>query len=506
MNSVAKPQRRTRKMLRALGFATLVFVTLAALAYGAINLWGRLEWNRTKKELLAKGEPLSASELVLPKVSDERNFYGTKSWKGLPWKAEEEQISRPEEYDRRDPFGVLFWREADGRRQSLAALAKTGNFYFQGGRLTDLEGFARLFRDNKIAQDGGGSSAATVLSGLERVAPLFAEIEEGSMRPEARAPYDIDWTMLHEVRIPHIGPFLALAQNLRLRAIAQAAEGQPPAAAADILLILRLSAVLRPDPFFISKLVQRACIVLSIHTFWECNILASWNDDELEKIQQAFAACHPAEDVMAGLRWERGVTNEWFGRRPSRKEFIDLFRIMEGMTDSNPQKVSELGFRFYPEGFLLADQAALNRSLQREIEIVKDNDISGAKELELSKGPQPFWLHPYANFVFSNLKGEPIRAMNVQIQLNLAQVACALERYRLANGAFLASLETLVPDFLVAIPCDPITHKSIGYRLASPDNYVLTCTAIKSVSKNANPPDDIWTWKRLLPRPSAGER
>jgi hypothetical protein len=50
--------------------------------------------------------------------------------------------------------------------------------------------------------------------------------------------------------------------------------------------------------------------------------------------------------------------------------------------------------------------------------------------------------------------------------LVLADCAAALERHRLATGAPPASLADLVPTFLPAIPIDPLTDTSLGYRIA----------------------------------------
>jgi hypothetical protein len=50
--------------------------------------------------------------------------------------------------------------------------------------------------------------------------------------------------------------------------------------------------------------------------------------------------------------------------------------------------------------------------------------------------------------------------------LVLADTAAALERHRLATGAPPATLADLVPTFLPAIPVDPLTDTSLGYRIA----------------------------------------
>jgi hypothetical protein len=48
-----------------------------------------------------------------------------------------------------------------------------------------------------------------------------------------------------------------------------------------------------------------------------------------------------------------------------------------------------------------------------------------------------------------------------------------LERYRLANGQFPATLEALAPKFIVKLPHDVITGQSLKYRRTDDGQFVL---------------------------------
>ena len=63
------------------------------------------------------------------------------------------------------------------------------------------------------------------------------------------------------------------------------------------------------------------------------------------------------------------------------------------------------------------------------------------------------------NFV----KAESVTAQN-QSYVGQAQIACALERCRLAHGEYPATLAALVPDFIGKIPRDIIDGKEPTYR------------------------------------------
>src|ERR1035441_5437059 len=60
-----------------------------------------------------------------------------------------------------------------------------------------------------------------------------------------------------------------------------------------------------------------------------------------------------------------------------------------------------------------------------------------------------------------------------QTRVNLAIVACALERFRVAQGQFPESLEPLSPRFLSQSPHDIITGAPLIYRRTQDGQFIL---------------------------------
>jgi hypothetical protein len=60
-----------------------------------------------------------------------------------------------------------------------------------------------------------------------------------------------------------------------------------------------------------------------------------------------------------------------------------------------------------------------------------------------------------------------------QESIDLARVAIALERYRLAHGEFPESLDALAPQFMEKIPHDIIGGKPLHYRRTDDGQFVL---------------------------------
>ena len=60
-----------------------------------------------------------------------------------------------------------------------------------------------------------------------------------------------------------------------------------------------------------------------------------------------------------------------------------------------------------------------------------------------------------------------------QASVDLARVACALERYRLAHGEYPEKLDALVPQFIEKLPHDIINGQPLHYRRMDNGKFVL---------------------------------
>ena len=65
------------------------------------------------------------------------------------------------------------------------------------------------------------------------------------------------------------------------------------------------------------------------------------------------------------------------------------------------------------------------------------------------------------------------KCARAQAFADLARVACALERYRLANGQFPETLEALAPKFIEKLPHDVINGQPLKYRRTDDGQFVL---------------------------------
>jgi hypothetical protein len=60
-----------------------------------------------------------------------------------------------------------------------------------------------------------------------------------------------------------------------------------------------------------------------------------------------------------------------------------------------------------------------------------------------------------------------------QAYLDLARVACALERFRLVNNHYPETLDALAPRFIATMPRDVVSGQPLHYRCTPDDRFVL---------------------------------
>jgi hypothetical protein len=85
-----------------------------------------------------------------------------------------------------------------------------------------------------------------------------------------------------------------------------------------------------------------------------------------------------------------------------------------------------------------------------------------------------------------------------QTMLNLSQVICALERYRIDKGSYPEFLLSLTPKYITKLPHDLVTGTALIYRLGSPDQFTLYSTGWDAKNHGGvpgnSPVQGDWVW------------
>jgi hypothetical protein len=453
-----------------LGFASLL--TLVAVFYAVEDWRGSAAWKRHCRELEAIGEKGEIASLIPPPVPDGQNLAMAPLLKPIF------------EYDRgphvqwHDPAAMERLRRIDIEQRGVPRRpdCKWGNLY--AGSLTDLDSFRRFYLGNtnypQAAADAGAGQV--VLSALTKYGAELDELKAAAaQRPLSRFPINYLEEPPTGVLLPHLAIVKRLAQACSLRATARLDLGQPGEALDDIELGFRLSAALRDEPLLIDHLVRIATLQIVIQSVREGLARHAWSAAQLARMELHLAAIDLLAEHQLAMRGERAygaATIEYIRRQGWHFDPAMLF-------DQNADCLTVLSLRLIPGGWCQQNKVRGSQILQNSSLAavdLKTRRVDPQKCIDGEQAVDDLRNGPYTVFVKLLLPAvtkATSKSARLQTYVDCARVACALERFRLAQGRLPDALAGLVPQFLPAVPSDVIDGQPLRYRLAASGEPLL---------------------------------
>ena len=469
-------------VLRRRFFALACVLTLIVLVVMEEDWRGWRAWNNFKTEWEAKGEKFDLSSLIPPAVPDGQNFGMSTVWiaqmhagfandttKAPAWYGD--RINAPD-VTRWLPYLPLETTRTNDNR----APVHLGDW--QRAEPTDLKAWQEYYRTppaNHAATEFAfppqlQMPADDVLLALGKYDPVIAQLQKDSQRPAAQFPINYDTGSAWSILLPHLAWLKKSSMVLALRASAEVAKGDTASALNDEKLIWRFTDASQTEPFLISHLVRVAEIRIGMQPVWEGLAQHRWSDADLAELDQGFSRFDFLKDFELAARGERNVTLnavEYLRRTGHWIEFRDppspaLCLLPRAFYYQNEVTLGRL------------DQQWILASADPEKRIVSPSRVSQTEELALRE--LGLYYSPYRVLARSFVPGVSSavkRFAEAQATVDLARVAIALERYRLAHGAFPDSLDVLAPQFLASVPHDVIDGQPLHYRRTSDGQFVL---------------------------------
>ena len=475
----ASPGQVLWRMAKKLLFVAVCLLTLIALFYAEENWRGKHDWEKYKREWEAKGEKFDFASFVPPPVPDDQNFAMTPLLAPL-------FDFNPEPLQ----SGQSRWRDTNGyaRLTDFASgLFAMGTWHqelrrWKNARTNDAAIWMLALETNSA--DGPFTStteaASELLKDFEKYRPELDELEAASHRPYSRFNIDYQTEPPFEILLPHLAAMKRFAQVLQLRARAEIVLRQTDAAHKDIDLMLALSRSMKDEPIDISALVEYAMMHMAIGEIHQGLMMHEWTDAELADWETELGKIDLLTESIQVRRGERALTLsslDYFAR--NRRELGLLSGIgYEGKTDDPP--IDPLVF--LPTGWFRQNQVVIARLSQElfltpvdaahhRVDAVAAAKINERLDQEKIHGFPPY--HIFARFLLPALSGVITKVAAEQEQVDEATLACALERYRLANGSYPDSLVGLAPKFIASIPNDVISGDALKYRRTDDGSFVL---------------------------------
>jgi hypothetical protein len=480
--------RSWRWFIRFLGLGVVIL-----LFYGEENWRGKRAWTRYESQLAAQGEPMSLAALVPPPVADESNFVMTPFWVSARldnvtprYQAASKLINTPPTKPKHVsswvmvPVDLRAWHVAFQRADSDAR--QEGTKRPGSGPIP-----AKPLEESAVSTNFTAREAATgVLAGLSECDALFEELRAGSRRPCSRFNLDYAAANPSGILLPHLTQLKGLCQILQLKARAELELGRADEAFDDVSLMLELTDASRREPIIISQLVRIAQLSIAMQPIALGLASHQWSDAQLRALQERLSRFDFCADYRQALQGERVVfgggmidyllktrgkqgTTGVFGNSGSGS--FDPESLILNLAPSGWFYFEKLNYtRLFEENLLPTIDPArhrINPGLSHQAEGRLNSMLSNAPPVLFSKH------RLFSALLLPALTRGCEKAAFAQTSVDLAALACALERYRLAHGQFPDSLEALVPGLIPTLPRDIINGEPLHYRRTQDGRFVL---------------------------------
>lgn len=444
------------------GLIALVgLITFVALLITEENWRGKHDWERYKSEWEAKGERFDLAGVAPPPVPDDQNFFMAPIWAGV---LNKQWDPKTQDWKLRDTN--IIDRLRMQRDANLPGVeSPNGGGSWEKGRITDLKPWQDYYRQAALQTNlfpvppQSRAPAEDVLLALSKSDSAIEELRQASRRPYARFPinYDAGFDAV-AASLDHFAELKRCAQMLQLRTIAELQLGRTEDALADTKLMLGLTDALRTEPFLISHLVRVALASITLQPIWEGLAQHKWSDSQLAELGEALAKEDFLADYQFAMRGERACGNEAMAR----------YRVGHFSTGSD--NAQDLPRWLMPGGFFYQNQIVVDRLYQQfslpavdaaarrvHVEMCTTNALNAALGART-----PYTI--FARLLFPAFQKAALRFARLQASSDMASVACALERYRLAHGDYPATLDAIAPQFIDKVPHDIINGQPLHYR------------------------------------------
>ncbi len=509
-SSVAPPSklRHLLSVTRSSMFLLASLFTVLALSWAVENWRGARAWSAAKRDLVARGEPLSIDQLLHKVPMDESNFAATPLLRGLL-----------DYYPPGDPLRQQnAWRDPHilGRLRAISLpptrtlraprpseLAAQDHDENGSDSRMDLMRYALGIRmrpqtcppdlDPALAERYGFLApgrkwkkptnevqiaasildpAGEVLAYLQRFEPELQEIADAVRRPLSQFP--VHWEEDYQALLPHLAPLKQFDVMFSVRAAARLRKQDIAGAFADATTCLRLANAMGSEPLPISQLVGIGLHGIAVKALWEGMAGRQWNADQFAAFQTELARFNFQKQMINAFRGDRIAQNSFLDKFNQRRMSVDA--VASGDTQPGPLA---LVLPWVP-GWIRQNQVRVNRyddlALRQLTDARWPASLVGAPDQEaLLRGAGIAQNTPYSllgYMLVPDLPKAQTKAARGQTLNQLAMVGCALERFRLEHGGYPKGLSELTPRELPGTIQDPMAGAPLQYEPTSDQSAV----------------------------------
>jgi hypothetical protein len=219
---------------------------------------------------------------------------------------------------------------------------------------------------------------------------------------------------------------------------------------------------------------------------WEGLAAHRWSDVQLQSLQATLQKF----DFISALNHSLEAEKVWGNLtialiRDKRTPNLFASMMEEDKKVESWAREADKAFQKCPRDWFDAEQQNYNRVCEERL--LKGYDIAAKRvyprvvdenihQMEKTLGGKGTWVKDHLAFAKAFLPAlgrVHFKLAGAQGSADLATIACALERHRLATGKYPKGLAELAPRFLKQVPHDLITGEPLHYQLTDDGQFLL---------------------------------
>ncbi len=352
--------------------------------------------------------------------------------------------------------------------------------------------------------------------GLEKNAENLATIHEYL----TNAPTQLPGGYKNFPKLPK-NPFIlkrSTAQWLAASALNNIHNQAPELVTRDIQALCALANMHSDDPTLVNAMIRVAIAGIALSSTWEAIYgITNWTEPDLKRLQTSLEQL----DLLKVL--EKGITGE---RNFGLANFESILNeeshfSMQGPTATpHPGEViaetvwrntvaneDVLFYLRFMQGYVEAARQLRKSQNYREMQ----RFISASStSCEQTLGSWQKYRYVFSMISIPNFMRVPESPVRNETMRRFCMVAIALKRHQLLHGTLSSTLSELTPEFLPAVPIDPMDGQSMRYQLKSDGSYLLYSVGMNGKDEGGDPAvdkakkgADIWAGRDAVwPQPA----
>ena len=465
---------------------TAICVAIIASAVGLhlfANWRAEVRWQNYCTAARARGVKLTLAEFAPPEIPDAENFAALPMFKAI----RNGGVQRPMKLPR-----------AGGTQPDFGNPLKAEPF--------DWAKWQTLFKEAGYITETTDSPPRDVLRALEHYAPQFQEWSEWKTRPRCRFPFDYNAEI--DFALVPLQTFRDASRLFTLRLRAHLALDDSAAAYADFCEVFQTRRTLENEPTLVVAMAQTSVLDFMCDGVGDGLARHAWADAELAKIGSDLATVALWKRYRLALQTDRAVNNLMYDRYAASSP-IGRWKLYTASLGGAPSPPVMSYIKFTPRRFFRDNQLRHNQWLDELLARFNQDATSYDPDGAAPASPRNWntWIDAFYYFLFRvtafPTAGMETRFVKAQTKLDQTRTAIALERFRLARGAFPETLTELVPDFFAAVPVDTFSKQPLIYRRTDGGTFLLYGVgqnrtdgggAINPKLYETKQPDDVWPY------------